>query len=241
MKMVVNVPLIILMLVLSALQAAARQDYKDVADTLIIKLHLPEKTVSYVKTADIPQFKGYKAVIYEVSHGAVTMPLAVYVSKNKKIAIFGEVFVGGNSLMSLSGLGPKLKTISFALREKDRIIYNPQGKKTVFMFFDPECPYCVEEIEKIKAYKGDEYKFVLKHFPLEGIHPASRQESLGMQQEWLRKDSGLTESDIEKRAQEIVDHDISEGKSAGINGTPYFVMDGNLLEASPLDIAGNMH
>ena len=115
MKMVVKVPLIVLILVLSALQAAANQDYKDIADALIIKLRLPEKTIAYVKTADVPQFKGYKAVIYEVSHGAVTMPLAVYVSKNKKIAIFGEVFVDGNSLMALSGLKPKLKELSFAL------------------------------------------------------------------------------------------------------------------------------
>ena len=241
MKMVVKVPLIVLVLVISSLQAFAHQDYKDVSDALILKLRLPEKTITYVKTADVPQFKGYKAVIYEVSHGAVTMPLAVYVSKNKKIVIFGEVFVEGSSLMALLGLEAKLKELSFALTEKDHIIYNPQGKKTVFMFFDPECPYCVEAIEKIKAYTGDEYKFVLKHFPLEGIHPASRQESLAMQQEWLRKTSGLTESDVEKRAQEIVDHDISEAKRAGISGTPYFVMDGVFLESSPLDAAGNMN
>jgi protein-disulfide isomerase len=241
MKMIVNVSLIILILVLSALQAAASQDYKDVADALIIKLRLPEKTVAYVKTADAPQFKGYKAVIYEVSHGAITMPLAVYVSKNKKIAIFGEVFVNGNSLMALSGLEAKQKKLSFPLTEKDHIIYSPQGKKTVFMFFDPECPYCVEALEKIKAYEGDEYKFVLKYFPLEGIHPGARQESLAMQQGWLRKTSGLAESDIEKRAQEIVDRDTSEAKRAGINGTPYFVMDGVFLESSPLDAAGNMN
>lgn len=241
MKMLVKVPLIILILVLSSLQAAASHDYKDVADALISKLRLPEKTIAYVKTADVSQLKGYKAVIYEVSQGPVAIPLAVYVSKNKKIAIFGEVFVEGKSLAMLQGLTPTMHKLSFELTEKNRIVYNPQGKKKVFMFFDPECPYCRRAIEVITEYKGEEYRFVLKHFPLDS-HPGAREEAIKEQAEWLKKTlPGLTGDEIGNLAAEIVDEDIAEGKKAGVNGTPYYVMDGVFLEASPLDVTRNMN
>lgn len=241
MKMFVKVPLIILILVLSCLQAAASQDYKDVADALILKLRLPQQSISYVKTADVSQFKGYKAVIYEVSQGPVTIPLEVYVSKNKKIAIFGEVFVEGKSLATLQGLTPTMRKLSFELIEKNRIVYNPQGKKTVFMFFDPECPYCQRAIEAITEYKGEEYRFILKHFPLDS-HPGAREEAVKAQTEWLKKNlPGSMGDEIGNLAAKIVDEDIAEGKKAGVNGTPYYVMDGVFLEASPLDVTRNMN
>lgn len=210
--------------------------YKAVADGVITKLQLPPGTLAYLKTAEPGNFKGYKAVVYEVSKAAYSMPLTVYVSADLKTAIFGEVFFEGRSVSQELGLQPGLKKLPFDLKQKDRIIYNDPGKKTIFMFADPECPYCKQALRSIEQYVGKDYRFVVKHFPLESLHPEAKAIALKQQIEWLEKTRpDLSADSVKRRAEQIVSEDIEEGKKAGIDGTPYFVMDGKFLASLPIE------
>ena len=127
-------------------------------------------------------------------------------------------------------LEPELGKIDFKLTEKDRIVYNPSGKKTVFMFTDPDCPFCLKAKEKLQTYNG-EYRVVVKYFPLEKIHPGATKKAIGEQAEWLKKTSkDINTADILKEAKRMVEEDIMEAQKAQLGGVPIYVMEDGTLK-----------
>ena len=77
------------------------------------------------------------------------------------------------------------------------------------------------------------YALILKHFPLESIHPDAKRKAIEEQAEWLkttRKD--LTkDSDIRSLAEKIVEEDMAEARKANIEGVPtYLMQDGTLKQ-----------
>lgn len=222
---------------------ALGKTHKDVADEVIGKLPLGKETLTYVKTEELPQLQGYKAVVYEVARGVVLIPFPIYVSDDKKTALFGEIFLEGKSLSQEAGLQARLKKIDFDPVDLGRIIYNPQGRLTVFVFVDPDCPHCQTAMASIQAYSGKDYRFVIKHFPLTAIHPSAYDKAVRQQEQWIGKSfPALTPEDITKRATQIVEEDIQEGKRAGLDGTPYFIADRQFLPSSPIgpEATGNI-
>jgi thiol:disulfide interchange protein DsbC len=172
----------------------------------------------------------WKAVVTYIKRGGMKQPMPFFVSKDGKSVVPGSMVFVNNKPIFTKQLQPKLEKIDFKFSTENRIVYNPNGQKLVFMFFDPDCPYCQQVEEKLKTYAGN-YRIVLKHFPLPHHHDA-KEKSIAMQVDWMKsKGIGLNENAIQKEAQRIVDEDISEATKAEIMGTPFFIDEGgNIID-----------
>jgi thiol:disulfide interchange protein DsbC len=158
------------------------------------------------------------------------MPVLFFVSSDGKSIVPNSMVFVNNKPIFTKKLEPELGKIDFKLTEKDRIVYNPSGKKTVCMFTDPDCPYCLKAKEKLQNYTG-EYKVVVKYFPLEKIHPGATKKAIEEVAEWLRKTStNLKGADIQKEAKRMVEEDILEAQKAQIGGVPTYVMEDGTLK-----------
>jgi thioredoxin-related protein len=176
----------------------------------------------------------WKAVIVYIREGRVNQPVPIFVSKDgKTIVPVSMVFVNNKPIFTKQ-LQPEFEKIDFKFSSENRIVYNPRGEKTVFMFHNPDCPYCKQVEEKLKTYKGN-YRIVLKHFP-SPMNRNVKEESIAMQIGWMKsKGTVLSEKALREEAQRIVEEDISEAMKAEITGTPFFVdADGNILDIIPI-------
>jgi len=210
--------------------SCAKPDYKKVADDFI-KSSTPLKDYSIREVTDTNS-PLWKAVIVYVKQGRANMPVLLFVSSDGKTVVPNSMVYVDNKAVFTKQLQPELGRLDFKLTEKNRFVYNPQGKSTVYMFFDPDCPYCKKAKEKLLNYNG-EYRVVVKYFPLEQIHPGATQKAIGEQAEWLKKNrKDLTrEADILKEARRIVEEDIMEAQKAQIEGVPTYVMeDGSITQ-----------
>jgi len=210
--------------------SCAKPDYKRVADDFIKNSSsLKDYTIREVADTDSSL---WKAVIVYVKQGRANMPLLLFVSGDGKTVVPNSMVYVNNKPVFTKTLEPELGKIDFKPTEKDRFVYNPQGKKTVYMFFDPDCPYCKKAKEKLQNYNG-EYRVVVKYFPLEQIHPGATQKAIGEQAEWLKKNRKdiARGGDVLKEARRMVEEDIMEAKKAQIEGVPTYIMeDGSIKQ-----------
>jgi thiol:disulfide interchange protein DsbC len=210
--------------------SCAKPDYKKIADEFI-KSSTPLKDYSIREVADTNSSL-WKAVIVYIRQGRANMPVLLLVSSDGKTVVPNSMVYVGNKPVFTKQLQPELGRIDFKLTEKDRIVYNQQGKNTVYMFTDPDCPYCKKAKEKLLDYHG-EYRVVVKYFPLEKIHPGATQKAIAEQAEWLKRNrKDLTkEADSLREARRMVEEDIMEAQKAQIEGVPTYVMsDGSLTQ-----------
>ncbi len=227
-----NVKRILLLFVAAVLAftnlSCAKPDYKKVA-TDFIAASSSIKDYSVREVADTSSSK-WKAVIIYVKQGRASMPLLLFVSSDGKSIVPNSMVYENNKPIFERRLEPDLGRIDFKLAEKDRFAYNPSGKKSVYMFFDPDCPYCKKAKEKLQNYKG-EYRVVVKYFPLKDIHPDATEKAVREQAEWLKKNSkGLSDANALKEARRMVEEDIMEANKAGITGVPTYVLEDGTLK-----------
>jgi thiol:disulfide interchange protein DsbC len=216
------------MLVVGFASCAAKPDYKKITtDFITTSTPLKDYTIREVEDTASPN---WKAVVVYVKQGMSNMPVLFFVSSDgKSIVPNAMVFVDNKPIYSKK-LEPELGKIDFKLGEKDRIVYNPAGKKTVIMFTDPDCPFCKKAKEKLQNYNG-EYRVVVKYFPLEQIHPGATKKAIEEVAEWLKKTRpDLKGADTLKEAKKMVEEDIAEGQKAGISGVPTYVMEDGTLK-----------
>ena len=204
--------------------SCSNPDYKKVADDFI-KTSTPLKDYSIREVADTNSSL-WKAVIVYVRQGRANMPILFFVSSDGKTVVPNSMVYVDNKPIFTKQLQPELGRIDFKLMDKDRFVYNPGGKSTVYMFTDPDCPFCKKAKEKLLNYNG-EYRVVVKYFPLEQIHPGATQKSIGEQAEWLKKNRKdlAREADVLKEAKRMVEEDIMEARKAQIDGVPTYVME----------------
>ena len=116
------------------------------------------------------------------------------------------------------------------------VMGNPQAKKKLFAFVDPDCPYCAElhpELRKL-VEKNRDICIYIKLFPLESIHPDSYDRScviMEKQSLQLLEDSyagkPLPKAHGDSKA---VDATITLGERLGIHGTPTLIFpDGRIV------------
>ena len=114
---------------------------------------------------------------------------------------------------------------------------NPKGKKRLFVFTDPECPFCAKmhvELKKLTALEPDLAIFI-KLYPLK-MHPNAYDKSRVILN---RKSLALLEKSFAgeklpapgaRDAKKPVDDTMRFAESAGINSTPTLVLpDGRIL------------
>lgn len=211
-----------------AAQQQEQVDYKGIVNAYINSTLPPSYPIG-IEIRDVLNTASpdWKVVVVYLKQNKMKQPVPFFVSKDGKSLVPGSMVIVDNKPIFTKKFQPEFEKITIKFSEKDRIVYNPGGQNTVFMFFDPDCPYCKQVEEKLKTYNGS-YRVVLKHFPLV-IHPDAKNKSIAMQSKWL-KDKKMIHKDIDKEARKIVDEDISEAKKAEIMGTPFFVdADGNII------------
>ena len=210
--------------------SCAKPDYKKVTDGFIAATsRIKDYTIREV--ADTSSSK-WKAVIVYVKQGRANVPLLFFVSADGKSIVPNSMVYENNKAVFSRTLETELGRIDFKLTEKNRFVYNPSGKKTVYVFFDPDCPYCKKAKEKLLNYSG-EYRVVVKYFPLEQIHPGATQKAIREQAELLKKNNTHIAGDsvILEEAKRMVEEDIMEARKAEISGVPTYVLeDGTLKE-----------
>ena len=215
---------VLVLMIVYANMSCSKPDYKNIVnDFITTSTPIKDFTIREVETTSSPR---WKAVIVYIRQGRTNMPNVLFVSEDGlSIVPNSMVFVNGKPIFTKK-LEPELGKIDFQLSGKDRLVYNPSGNKTVYMFTDPDCPFCKQAREKLQNYKG-EYRVVVKYFPLEQIHTGATKKAIGEQAEWLknnRKDL-VKKADIFKEAQRMVEEDIMEAGKAEITGVPTYVME----------------
>ena len=209
--------------------SCTKPDYKKITDDFI-KTSTPLKDYT-IREVENTSSSDWKAVIVYAKRNRSNMPVLFFVSSNGKSIVPNSMIFVNNKPIFTKKLEPELGKIDFKLTEKDRIVYNPSGRKTVVIFTDPDCPYCLKAKEKLQSYNG-EYRVVVKYFPLENIHPGAIKKSISEQAEWLkntRKDIA-NDADILKEAKRMVEEDIMEAQKAQISGVPTYVMEDGTLK-----------
>jgi thioredoxin-related protein len=212
-----------------ASSSCGKPDYRKIANDFITTT-TSIKNFTIREVADTSS-SDWKAVIVYVKQGVVNTPILFFVSSDGKAVVPNSMVFVDNKPIFTRKLEPELGRIDFKLTEKDRIVYNPSSKNLVFMFYDPDCPYCNKAMEKIRSERG-EYRVVVKYFPLEQIHPEATKKAIGQLAEWLKKNrKDLTrDADILKEAKRMVEEDIMEAEKAQIQGVPTYVMEDGTLK-----------
>lgn len=171
--------------------------------------------------------------LYEVSLESQGKTGFAYIDFSRKHLIAGNIFsvetkkpVTGTPDIELQKKPSKVDIN--ALPVKNSIILgNPEGKKKLFVFTDPDCPYCSKmHMELIKlTYMEPDLAIYVKLFPLK-MHPGAYDKSrviLGGDSVYLLNRAFAGEplpAVTEKDSKEPVDQTIRFGESLGITGTP---------------------
>jgi thiol:disulfide interchange protein DsbC len=117
------------------------------------------------------------------------------------------------------------------------VLGNPDGKKKLFVFTDPDCPFCSKlHMELVKlVYMEPDLGIFVKMFPLK-MHPGAYDKArviLGGDSPYLLNKAFAGEqlpAATEKDRKEPVDETIKLGESLGITGTPTLVLpDGRIV------------
>ncbi len=209
--------------------SCTKPDYKKITEDFIKNSsQIKDYAVRSVEDTNSPE---WKAVVVYVKEQTANVPIVLFVSRDGKSVVPNSMVFVGNKPIFTKRFEPELGRIDFKPADKDRFVYNPSGKKTVYVFFDPDCPYCKKAKEKLGSYTG-EYRVIVKYFPLEQIHPGATQKAIAEQAEWLKNNrKDLTkEADLLKEAGKMVEEDIMEAQKAGISGVPTYVMEDGTLK-----------
>ena len=220
---------VLALIIACANMSCSKPDYKKVAnDFIATATPIRDYTIREVDATSSPK---WKAVVVYIKRGRTNMPIILFVSDDGLYIVPNSMVYVNNKPIFTKKIEPELGKIDFQLSGKDRFVYNPSGNKTVYMFTDPDCPFCNQAREKLRNYKG-EYRVVVKYFPLEQIHPGSTNKAIAEQAEWLkdnRKDL-VKKADIVKEAQRMVEEDIMEAGKAEITSVPAYILEDGTLK-----------
>ena len=163
----------------------------------------------------------------------------VYLDYGKKHLIAGSVFDLARKGTGEEGAHKRAERLDPAsLTTDDALVMgNPKGKKRLFVFTDPECPFCARmhvELKKLCALEPDLAVYI-KLFPLR-MHPHAYDKArviLGERSLALLEKSYAGEAlpaPGARDAAQPVDRVLSYAASVGIDSTPTLVLpDGRIL------------
>lgn len=165
----------------------------------------------------------------------------VFVDYSKKLLISGQVY----DISTLNPLGPAKDgprhsdRLDPSLLEKDHalVMGNPNGKKQLFVFTDPECPFCAKlhgELKKLVEIEPD-LAIYIKLYPLK-MHPHAYEKAQVIlargSLELLEKSfaGGKLPAPKGSEGKKAVDETMKFAEKVGINSTPTMVLpDGRML------------
>jgi len=154
-------------------------------------------------------------------------PLTFFLSQNKKVFIPAEGY-------RLPSMGKIAFPIDPAIVVGKEDFSYGSGKKTLYAFTDPECPYCLK-FEKKMAKVADKYTFKVFLFPLSFhkdavamsewiLEPASDKEKAARLLATANKDSSYktakTSAAHKAAVKKILEKNAAIGAEIGVRGTP---------------------
>ncbi|WP_224981721.1 DsbC family protein [Geomonas agri] len=181
--------------------------------------------------------------LYEITFEQGGKSGVAYLDYGKKHIIAGQVFdiasrqpVGGTAEQVKKERKERLDPATLST-DNALIMGNPKGKKKLFVFTDPECPYCAKahvELKKLAALEPD-LAIYIKLYPLK-MHPKAYDKSRVI---LARNSLALLDKSFageqlpaasEQDARKPVDDTIKFAEANGIVSTPTLVLpDGRIL------------
>ncbi len=187
--------------------------------------------------------------LYEVTVRQSNRQATAYLDFGKKLLLPGPVFEIATKRPLTPAPEELPKVLSKAELEKipvtnSIIMGNPSGKKRMFVFTDPDCPFCGKLHDELKTLVALEPDLVIyvKMFPLK-MHPAAYDKArviLGSGSPEILEKAFAGEKLPEpgdKDPKEPVDETLKLGESLGIDGTPAIVLPGGRLITGARDAA----
>lgn len=171
----------------------------------------------------VPAFAGFYAII---NGGDV-----IYVRDDLSILIAGEVM----DLKSNRSLTAKFRQVEVNLSEldpRDGIVIG-QGSRRVYVFSDPDCPFCRHLQSALSAVP--DLQTVILPFPIAGIHPDSKARAESI---WCAKDKEKAwvdylmrgEAPAPKTCANPIARNIALGQKLHVKGTPSVIFpDGTMV------------
>jgi len=163
-----------------------------------------------------------------------------YLDYGKKHLIGGQIYdIATRQLAGAPAETKRLERLDPATLKTDAalVMGNPKGKKRLFVFTDPECPFCAKlhvELKKLVALEPD-LAIYIKLYPLK-MHPNAYDKARVI---LAAKSLALLEKSLAgeklrpagaKDAKKPVDDTMRFADSVGINATPTLVLpDGRIL------------
>ncbi len=179
----------------------------------------------------------------------------VYMNFGKKFIMAGPVFqidalkaaIQAQAAAQAKAPQPKLEKVDVATipLTNSIVMGNPKGKKRLFVFTDPECPFCARqhaELQKLVELDKDVAVYV-KFFPLVSIHPKSydkarvilEQNSIELLDKAFAR--GAVPEPKATTPTKGVDETLNFAQSIGINATPTLVFPDGRIVPGAMDAA----
>ena len=180
--------------------------------------------------------------LYEITLVKDHTTVHAYLDYGKKHLIGGQIYdLSSHQLVGATApqARPQAERLDPAtLKSEGSIVMgNPQGKKKLFVFTDPECPFCAKmhlELKKLVALEPD-LAIYIKMYPLK-MHPRAYDKArviLGGKSLSLLEKSfagGKLPAPGARDTRKAVDESMRYAESVGINATPTLVLsDGRIL------------
>lgn len=185
--------------------------------------------------------------LYEVTVQQKNRQAVAYLDFSKKILVPGPIF----DIASKRPLTPPPKELPKIIPKADLekipladsiVMGKPGGKKRIFVFTDPDCPFCGRlhsELKKLIALEPDVTVYI-KMYPLD-MHPGAYDKarvilgsgSLEVLEKAFAKEK-LPEPG-EKDPKGPVDESIRLGASLGVDGTPAMILPNGRMVAGSMD------
>jgi thiol:disulfide interchange protein DsbC len=194
------------------------------------------KDVGTVTVAKPARVRG----LYEITLEREGKTALVYLDYAKKHLIGGQIFdIASNEVAAPPVAAARPGRLDPATLETGHsiVIGNPKGKTRLFVFTDPECPFCAKmhaELKKLVAMDPDLVVYI-KLFPLK-MHPHAYDKArviIGESSLALLEQSfagGKLREPGVGDAKKPVDDTMRYAESVGINSTPTLVLpDGRIL------------
>jgi thiol:disulfide interchange protein DsbC len=179
--------------------------------------------------------------LYEITLERGGQTAIGYLDYGKKHLMGGQIFdLAARQVVGAPPVKPPAEHLDPAtLETRDSLVLgNPKGKKHLFVFTDPECPYCAKlhaELQKLVGMEPD-LAIYIKLLPLTKIHPHSYDKArviLGENSLKLLEHSFANQplpAPGKKDRKEPIDNIMEYAEKVGIVATPTLVLaDGRIL------------
>lgn len=210
---------------------------KEDAKAILMEL-APDVEVLSVEPSPIPSL----FEVVAVTGGRKTI---VYVDSSRKNIFIGSIIeVETKRNLTKEKFDELVKVDPSAIPlENSVILGDPQAEHRVFVFTDPDCPYCVKihpELKKVVDQRKD-IVFFIKLFPLP-IHPQAFVKAKAIACEKSNEkalqmlEDAYAKKELPSPACEtsVVDETVKLGQSLGISGTPTLVLEDGRLKSGAI-------